>query len=164
MVREPASFDEVAAAPGGGAIQAAIDRCRVGGSILLQPGTYTLSAFITIAKEVHLFGRGLARLRTVQCDGIRCGAATATVDGLIVERPTGRKKADVKGVGVAIVGGSRLRLQNSEVTGPFDYGLTITEGADPVITASRCVRARSLCRYMSLPLIYIIDVIYRSSV
>ena len=42
MVREPAAgaFDEVVAP--GGPIQAAIDRCREGGAILLQPGTYTL--------------------------------------------------------------------------------------------------------------------------
>ena len=43
MVREPAAgFDEVVAPGEGGPIQAAIDRCREGGAILLQPGTYTL--------------------------------------------------------------------------------------------------------------------------
>ena len=135
MVREPDSFDEVVA-PGGGSIQAAIDRCREGGAILIQPGTYTLSeGSLHLIKELHVFGRGLARLRPVQCDGIRCSAAAATLDGLVLERMRGTAKF----IGLNICAGG-LRLQNSIITGSFSTGLVVTRG-DPVIVACRCVRS-----------------------
>ena len=134
MVREPASFDEVVAPDE--SIQAAIDRCRVGGSILLQPGAYTLSESLVLAKEVHVFGRGLARLQAEHCSGVSCSAAEATLDGLIVERSQGPEKLFA---GVAITGG-RLRFQNSAVTGAFENGVEITDG-DPLIIACRCVCA-----------------------
>ena len=132
MVREPASFDEVVAPGGGGPIQAAIDRCRKGGSILLQPGTYNLSEAVRISKELHVFGRGLARLRAIQCNGVSCSAAAATLDGLVVERTRGSAEF----IGVSLTGG-RARLQNSVVTGAFELGVAVGRGADPVIVSCR---------------------------
>ena len=134
MVREPDTgvFDETVAP--GAPIQAALDRCREGGFILLQPGMHTLKERLLIAREVHVFGRGLARLRVNSCDGIICSAAAATLDGLTVERTRDHEKF----VGVRIQAG-RLRLQNSVVTGSFKVGLAITRGSDPFIVACRCV-------------------------
>ena len=52
MVREPAADAfNVVVAPGG-SIQAAIDGCRRGGFILLQPGTYQVKITIRIDYEV----------------------------------------------------------------------------------------------------------------
>ena len=136
MVREPASFDEVVA-PGGGSIQAAIDRCREGGAILLQPGTYHLKERVTIIKEVHVFGRGLARLRVANCDGIRCRRVAATLDGLVLERTRGLPKFRA----IKICGG-RTRLQNTVITGNFQDGLVICCAADPFIVACRYVCSR----------------------
>ena len=132
MVREPASFDEVVAPGLGGTIQAAIDRCREGGAILLQPGTYDLKEAVRIIYEVHVFGRGLARLRAANCDGIRCHAAVSTLDGLVVERTRGSAEF----IGVSLTGG-RARLQNSVVTGAFELGVAVGRGADPVIVSCR---------------------------
>ena len=54
--RELLAFDEVVAP--GRSIQEALDRCKIGGSILLQPGSYSES--IVVKREMHVFGRGLA--------------------------------------------------------------------------------------------------------
>ena len=132
MVREPDSFDEVVAPDE--SIQAAIDRCREGGSILLKPGTHTMKeGTLLIHKEVHVFGRGLARLQVIGLIGITCMAAVATVDGLIVERTQGPKRD-----GVQIIGGG-LRLQNTTITGSFQNALVLSRGADPVIVGCRSV-------------------------
>ena len=138
MVIEPAEFDEVVSPGEGGPIQAAIDRCREGGAILLQPGTYDLSKFVHVGKEVHVFGRGLARLRPVECAGIACTAAAATLDGLVVERTRGQKKF----IGIEISFG-RARLQHTLITGAFKTGCSIMGGADPVIVACRCAHGHS---------------------
>ena len=135
MVREPAAgaFDEVVAPDE--SIQAAIDRCREGGSILLQPGTYEPSETLLIAREVHVFGRGLARLRADKGDGVASTASAATLDGLVIERAQASEK---KFIGVAIEKGG-LRLQNTVVTGAFKCGVAVSGGADPVIVSSRWV-------------------------
>ena len=86
---------------------------------------------------MHVFGRGLARLRAVQCDGIICTAAAGTLDGLVVEQ--GRCKANHRGIIISGTPG-RTRLQNSAITGSFKVGLTVVQGSDPVIVACRCVR------------------------
>ena len=136
MVREPAAgaFDEVVAP--GGPIQAAIDRCREGGAILLKPGTYEPSETLVIAREVHVFGRGLARLRILHSfDACLCLAPTATLDGLILERARGLGKSD----GVLIHGG-HMRLQNTAITGSFTCGISVLHEADPFIVACRSVQ------------------------
>ena len=78
----PASFD-VTVSPRE-SLQAAIDRCREGGSILLLPGAY--EGGVVLTKEVHLFGRGEATLRRAVGEGpvITSTVPAATLDGLIV--------------------------------------------------------------------------------
>ena len=62
-VLAPASgaFD-VTVAPGH-AVQAAVDACPTGGSVLLLPGTHEGPLVLTAGKVVHVFGRGSATLR-----------------------------------------------------------------------------------------------------
>ena len=86
-VREPASgaFD-VEVAPGA-SLQAAVERCRPGGAILLRRGTHH-TGLVIISREVHVFGRGQATLRvppTGRC--LTLTAAVATLDGLNVRGP-----------------------------------------------------------------------------
>ena len=85
-------------------VQEAIDRCRVGGSILLQPGAYEGS--VILSKEVHLYGRGEATLRhaTGTCSVISSTAVAATVDGLIVRFGSGLGTLP----GISILGGGLL--------------------------------------------------------
>ena len=86
-------------------------------------------------KEVHVFGRGLARLRVANCDGLACLAA-GTLDGLIMERTRGKGKfTAVK------ICGARTRVQNSTITGTFEDGLIFCCAADPVVVSCRCVLA-----------------------
>ena len=63
IVRAPASgaFD-VTVAPGQ-AVQAAVDSCPAGGSVLLLPGTHDGPLVLEADKVVHVFGRGSATLR-----------------------------------------------------------------------------------------------------
>ena len=107
-VLEPANgaFD-VTVAPGDG-VQAAVDRCPPGGCVLLLPGTHEGPLVLPANKVVHVFGRGLATLRSAISDVLTSWAASSTVDGLLV-RQEGEDEDD-EGRGVRIRGG-RLRLQ-----------------------------------------------------
>ena len=80
-VLEPASgtFD-VTVAPGEG-VQAAVDRCPAGGSVLLLPGAHAGPLVLPAAcKEVHVFGRGRAALRTAR-GSVLISEAAAKVTG-----------------------------------------------------------------------------------
>ena len=134
-VHEPASgvFHEVVAP--GQSIQAAIDRCPAGGFILLQPGSHKLVVYLRIEREVHIFGRGSARLAVLNCGGIVSRAPAATVDGVLVERARGKLE---KIYGLTL-GRGRVRLQNVVITGAFRCGILVTHGADPVIVDCRIV-------------------------
>ena len=87
-------------------LQAAIDRCRAGGSVLLLPGAY--EGGVVLSKEVHLFGRGEATLRRAVGAGpvITSTAPAATLDGLIVRR--GPHAKGVGHYGILITAGSLL--------------------------------------------------------
>ena len=80
----PASFD-VTVSPRE-PLQAAIDRCREGGSVLLRPGAH--EGGVVLSKEVHLFGRGEATLRRAAGVGpvVTSTAPAATLDGLVVRQ------------------------------------------------------------------------------
>ena len=84
-VLEPASgtFD-VTVAPGED-VQAAVDACPPGGSVLLLPGTHAGPLVLLADKEVHVFGRGHATLRTASGTAVVTSeAAVATCDGLVI--------------------------------------------------------------------------------
>ena len=155
-VLEPASgaFD-VTVTPGEG-VQAAVDRCPAGGSVMLLPGTHEGplvlgpravsglagqdgNAVMTAEKEVHVFGRGRATLQTEAWHVLKSTAEKATVDGLII-----RQALVIFGAvgchGVRIRGGA-LRLQACNVTSASDVCLSIKggPGTDPVVTGCTCV-------------------------
>ena len=102
----PASFD-VTVSPRE-SLQAAIDRCREGGNILLLPGAY--EGGVVLSKEVHLFGRGEATLRRASGEEgpvVTSTAPAATLDGLVVR--LGPHAEGEKGhFGILITAGSLL--------------------------------------------------------
>ena len=101
----PASFD-VTVSPRE-SLQAAIDRCREGGSILLLPGVY--EGGVILSKEVHLYGRGEATLRRAAGEGhvITSTAPAATLDGLVV-RMGPHEEGEEGHFGILITAGSLL--------------------------------------------------------
>ena len=135
-VREPASgaFD-VTMAPGE-LVQAAVDRCPLGGSVLLLPGTHYGALWLPAGKEVHCFGRGLATLRTATGTVVKSEATMATLDGLIV-RCEAAGTGDSHGVWILE---GRLRLQACDIASAAQDCVYI-QGGDPVLAACRCVRA-----------------------
>ena len=133
-VLEPASgaFDVVVAV--GESVQAAVDRCPRGGSVLLLPGTHFGPLVLSADQSVHVFGRGRARLVTSVSDVVTSAAASATIDGLAL------KRRDVEGegeggpdFGVRIIE-NRLRVQFCFIHGAPNSGVHVSNGADPVVS------------------------------
>ena len=108
------TFDVTISPPS--SVQEAINRCTVGGSILLLPGVY--EGGIVLSKEVHLYGRGEALLRCAAKDGpvITSTAAAATVDGLIA-RFDSRSCSPPEGYPIISIDGSCLLLRHCDVSG-----------------------------------------------
>ena len=142
-VREPASgaFD-VTVAPGEN-VQAAVDACPPGGSVLLLPGTHDGPLVLTAGKVVHVFGRGrvtLAATGTV----VTSEAAAGTLDGLNIRREAGSTSNNYSRDCVWIRGG-RLRVQACDVAcAALSACVVIGGDADPFLVACKCVRARAL--------------------
>ena len=148
-VLEPASgaFD-VTVAPGED-VQAAVNRCRRGGSVLLLPGTHEGPLELGRRKEAHMFGRGQAVLRTVNENALTIDSVVATVDGLVVRCEDDDEEGDEGGNedgeddirtpkhGVWIRGG-RARLQACDVAAATHACICI-DGGDPIITSCTCV-------------------------
>ena len=65
-------------------VQAGVDRCPPGGSVLLLPGTHLGPLSIGAGKAVHVFGGGRAILRSTMAENVSCDAADASLDGLIL--------------------------------------------------------------------------------
>ena len=133
-VLEPASgaFD-VTVAPGTN-IQAAVDRCPRGGSVLLLPGTHEGPLVLSADQEVHVFGRGQATLRVVAGTALTCTAAKATVDGLFIRREGEQLEEEGEACGVFIRGGA-VRLQACEVSSTAGFCISIEgAGTDPMIS------------------------------
>ena len=138
FVATPAAFD-VTVAPGED-VQAAVDACPPGGTVLLGPGTHAGPLTLGADKEVHVFGRGRATLRAEWGDALLSRAARATVDGLIVRR-------EAAGLGHAVcVSGGRLRLQACDIANAVAHdaggahlyaGVCLVMRADPVILSCR---------------------------
>ena len=149
-VLEPASgaFD-VTVAPGED-VQAAVDRCPPGGSVLLLPGSHEgplelgpqeeardaegeEEAVEAVDKEVHVFGRGRATLWTAGGAVVISRATKATLDGLAVRCEAG----GVCGLWIPCGG---LRLQACDITRhgmpPLNACVSI-DGGDPVLASCR---------------------------
>ena len=147
-VLEPASgaFD-MTVAPGEN-VQAAVDACPPGGSVLLLPGTHEGPLVLTAGKVVHVFGRGRATLRASTGAVVTSEADTSTMDGLVIRREAphdDEEEEEEWGEGDCVwIKGGRLRLQACDVTGDaiYSYCVVIEGGADPVLTTCKCVRVR----------------------
>ena len=101
----PASFD-VTVSPRE-PLQAALDRCSEGGSVLLRPGAS--EGGVVLSKEVHLYGRGEATLRGAMGEGpvVTSTAPAATLDGLVV-RLGPHEEGEEGHYGILITAGSLL--------------------------------------------------------
>ena len=131
-VLEPAKgVYDVRVAPGAN-VQAAVDGCRPGGSVLLLPGEHNGPLVLEASKEVHVFGRRRATLQLADGHVITSDAATSTIDGLTLGRVPGGTEA---GRGVWVRGG-RLRVQACDIVGPTLAGVFVNGGADPIVVAT----------------------------
>ena len=143
-VREPASgaFD-VTVAPGEN-VQAAVDACPPGGSVLLLPGTHDGPLVLTADKVVHVFGRGLATLRAATGTVTSIEAETATLDGLFIRLEAGAViQYDHDCVWIR---GGRTRMQACDVSSAVENVscIFIDGGADPLLISCKCVNMRDL--------------------
>ena len=138
-VTPPDAFDVVVAP--GRPLQAAVDGCPPGGSVLLLPGTHEGPLVLGADHEVHIFGRGRAVLRTNASHVVISEAVVATLDGLILRRESDNLLSLRNRNGVEIRGG-RLRLQACDVacdgreSGSCVY---VQGGADPTLASCTCV-------------------------
>ena len=133
---EPASgaFD-VIVAPGEG-VQAAVDACPRGGSVLMLPGTHAGPVVLAADKVVHVFGRGLATLLATTESVVTSKSTTATLDGLVIRREAGADRVQ----GVYIKGGG-LRMQACDVTSSVTSSgavIFVSGAADPFLASCRC--------------------------
>ena len=134
FVPTPATFD-VTVAPGE-AVQAAVDACPPGGSVLLLPGTHAGPLYFSRGRDVRIFGRGQAVLRTSVHGVVRSVGACITLDGLVIRRDC--VGSGTPGEGVATWGG-RLRLQACDITSARGTGVIVSDGASATVSGCRCV-------------------------
>jgi len=132
-VREPASGAFDVTVPPGEPVQAALNRCPPGGSMLLLPGEHAGPVVLSPSKEVHVFGRGLAVLSTSTGEVLVSEAVTSTVDGLVIQR---KASAAMNDYAVWIVRGG-LRMQSCDVTSASLACICVDGGADPRLTACK---------------------------
>ena len=131
----------------GESVQAGVDRCPRGGSVLLQPGAHSGPLVLSADQSVHVFGRGRACLSTLGQEVVRSAALEATLDGLAIvcdrDAPFDEDEdgeldlnGDREACCVTITGG-RLRLQACFVRGAPHAGVFADTGSDPVVTGCR---------------------------
>ena len=139
-------------------LQAAVDSCPAGGSILLLPGAHW-GALSIRGKEVHVFGRGRAILRP---GPLVAGAPAAGVDfhgriSAIVTISSSFASLD----GVQVIGGpalptlsspraanclrvegagARPRIQSVYFSAASCHNIVVAGGAAPLLLNCRCVR------------------------
>ena len=94
-------------------VQAAVDRCRPGGSMLLLPGSHAGPLVLGEGTLVNIFGRGLATLETALGAAVTSAAAVSCIDGLVI-----RVGAHASGGGhhAILITSGRLRVQNCDVS------------------------------------------------
>ena len=127
----PDAFD-VTVAPGED-VQAAVDGCPPGGSVLLLPGSHAGPLVLAADQEVHVVGRGEALLWTVEGHALVCKAVRATVDGLLLHAEANGGD-EINGV---LITAGRLRLQACDVVCTSWECLLIEGGADPTVASCR---------------------------
>ena len=137
MVLEPASGTFDVTVPPGENVQAAVDVCPPGGSVLLLPGNHDGPLVLVADKVVHVFGRGRATLRTAAGVVFTSSAVASTVDGLILRREAGGEASYC-----VLVKSGRLRLQACDITNAMHVSIVIRGGADPTVVACMCVRVQ----------------------
>ena len=122
-VLEPANGAfNVTVAPGAN-VQAAVDACPRGGCVLLLPGTHAGPLVLTADQEVHVFGRGLATMRTISRSVVLSEASKATIDGLIIRHEGGIRDS----CSAVRIPSGNLRLQASDVSSASCLGISIGE-------------------------------------
>ena len=130
-VREPPSGAFAVTVPPWQPLQAAVDRCPVGGSVLLLPGAHEGPLVLAANKGVHVFGRGQATLHTSVGEVVISAAAMATIDGLIVR--TGAHTEGDGHYGILITAG-KLHVQACDVSSLSRSGICVQgPTADPFI-------------------------------
>ena len=55
--------------------------------MLALPGAHAFRSALAVSREVHVFGRGLARLECLDGDALYCLAPRVTLDGLAFSGP-----------------------------------------------------------------------------
>ena len=148
-VHEPASGAFDAAVAPGEDLQAAVDRCPPGGCVLLLPGTHAGPLALGASKEVHLFGRGVARLVHSGGSVVTSTANQATLCGLVISqegivRGNGDALNNIEELvenvaaagaphaGIAVEAGV-LRMQGCDVASASGACITVGGAGDPVI-------------------------------
>ena len=119
-------------------VQSAIDRCPVGGSVLLMPGRHLGPLVLSADRLVHIFGNSLAYLWSSVGDVVTSFCAASTLDSIFIEADDvfGGLLGDVGlGVGVMIHCG-RPRFQSCDFFGSCQEAVSIKGGADPYF--SKC--------------------------
>ena len=155
----PDAFD-VTIAPGED-VQAGIERCPPGGSVLLLPGTHEGPLELKANKEVHVFGRGRAVLRAYITDTapkafhcepelliVESRSDVATIDGLVI-----RGGSEYR-AGVYVADGG-LRLVACDISAASD-GVLVCNHANPHVIGCRHAweKGRS-CAAPALEYVYI---------
>ena len=121
--------------PPGEDVQVAVNRCPPGGSVLLLPGTHNGPLVLRANKEVHVFGRGQATLRTAAGFVVSSEAVKATLDGLII-----RHDAEIHSSNCVVgIRSGRLRMQACIITSAQVVCIYISGGADPLVISCKCV-------------------------
>ena len=129
----PGAFD-VTVAPGED-VQAAINRCPAGGSVMLLPGTHKGPVELAADKEVHVFGRGQAVLLRANGTTLTSFATKATIDGLLIRCQGNGNAVSIRG------GGLRLQASDLACTGWQVPIVFVAGGATSDATIIGCRRA-----------------------
>ena len=135
ILRERGPFSVVVAP--GQPVQAAVNDCPRGGSVLLLPGIHEGPLTLAANQEVHVFGRSLATLRCVRFSAVISAAVKSSLVGITIRRevdmtPLGGL-ACREGYAVHITEGN-LRLQSCNIVNASPAaGICIQGGSNPVV-------------------------------
>jgi len=134
-VLPPLAGHDVEVAPGE-CLQAAINACPQGGSVLMRPGVHAGTFELHLHRVVHVFGAGQAILRAPESKGasvsalVASNATASTLDGIVFVDPHAKcSKA------LVLVRGGSLRVQACDLVAAEGTCIRIATGT-PVI--ERC--------------------------